>query len=171
MTREDALMILDCARPYTNHGCGYDDDELEEALNMAISALRAKEIRDDCLSKFQVITAICERYAKHERNDELQFYTCEIKQEMVNLIQNLPSVRQLVDTRDKADAAAHLLMDFDPHGKPDSERIGKYTVYFHGDRLYSVRAVDSAIVWLVKSGSPHEAVMTIWKVMRRECCL
>ena len=167
MTREDALMILDCARPYTNHGCGYDDDELEEALNMAISALRAKEIRDDCLSKDQVITAICERYVQHERKGELQFYTCEIKQEMVNLIQNLPSVRQLVDTKDKADAAARLLMEFYTKGC-DALKIGKYTVYHHGDGLYSVRTVDSTMVNLVEANSPHEAAMKVRKVTEDE---
>lgn len=39
MTREEAIIILDCERPYGNCGCGASDEEIEKALNMAIQAL------------------------------------------------------------------------------------------------------------------------------------
>lgn len=39
MTREEAIIILDCERPYGNCGCGASIEEIEDALNMAIEAL------------------------------------------------------------------------------------------------------------------------------------
>ena len=33
MTREEAVIILDCERPYGNCGCGASDEEIEDALN------------------------------------------------------------------------------------------------------------------------------------------
>ena len=39
MTREEAIIILDCKRPYENCGCGASIEEIEDALNMAIKAL------------------------------------------------------------------------------------------------------------------------------------
>ena len=39
MTREEAITILDCERPYGSCGCGATDEEIEEALDMAIKAL------------------------------------------------------------------------------------------------------------------------------------
>ncbi len=52
MTRGDAITILDCERPYGSCGCGATDEEIEEALDMAIKALDfakwvATEIFDD----------------------------------------------------------------------------------------------------------------------------
>ena len=43
MTREEAITILDCERPYGNCGCGATDEEIEEALDMAIKALEHPE--------------------------------------------------------------------------------------------------------------------------------
>lgn len=41
MTREEAITIIDCERPYASGGCGANDEEIEEAFNMAINALTA----------------------------------------------------------------------------------------------------------------------------------
>lgn len=41
MTVKEAIDILDCERPYGEcRGCGRTDEELEEALLMAINALK-----------------------------------------------------------------------------------------------------------------------------------
>ena len=46
MTREEAITILDCERPYGSCGCGATDEEIEEALDMAIKALEQEPILD-----------------------------------------------------------------------------------------------------------------------------
>ena len=51
MTREDAVIILDCERPYGNCGCGASDEEIEDALNMAIKALEQEPILDKIRSE------------------------------------------------------------------------------------------------------------------------
>ena len=60
------------------------------------------------------------------------------------------------------DDAAHILMEFYPRNC-DAFKIGEYTVYHHGDGLYSVRTVDSTMVNLVEANSPHEAAMKVRK--------
>ena len=54
------------------------------------------------------------------------------------------------------DDAAHTLMGFYPRNC-DAFKIGEYTVYDHGDRLYSVRRPDRDAVILVHANSPHDA--------------
>lgn len=46
MTKEEAITILDCTRPYGSRGCGATDEEIEEALDMAIKALEQEPILD-----------------------------------------------------------------------------------------------------------------------------
>ena len=46
MTREEAIIILDCERPYGNCGCGASIEEIEDALNMAIKALEQEPVLD-----------------------------------------------------------------------------------------------------------------------------
>lgn len=46
MTREEAIIILDCERPYGNCGCGASIEEIEDALNMAIKALKQEPVLD-----------------------------------------------------------------------------------------------------------------------------
>lgn len=43
MTNEEAIFILECCRPYGNRWCGATDEEIEEALNMAIEALSGQQ--------------------------------------------------------------------------------------------------------------------------------
>ena len=52
---------------------------------------------------------------------------------------------------------AHRLMVYIPIGLNNAERIGKYNIVFHGDRLYSVRRPDRDAVVLIHADSPHDA--------------
>lgn len=54
MTREEAIIILDCKRPYGDCGCGASIEEIEDALNMAIKALE-QEPCEDCVSRRAVL--------------------------------------------------------------------------------------------------------------------
>lgn len=53
MTRKDAIMILDCERPYGSCGCGASDEEIEEALNMAIKCLEQESILNKIYTDIQ----------------------------------------------------------------------------------------------------------------------
>lgn len=53
MTREEAIRILDYERPNGNCGCGASDEEIEEALTMAIKALE-QEPCEDAISRQSV---------------------------------------------------------------------------------------------------------------------
>ena len=59
------------------------------------------------------------------------------------------------------DRAAHVLMKMNPFGLAGSERIGRYTVTFHGERLYSLRRTDSSAVILIYADNPHAAVRKV----------
>ena len=61
------------------------------------------------------------------------------------------------------DEAAHNLINFNPYNLCGNYRIGNYNVFYHENRLYSIRCVYSSIVWLVFANSPHDAVMKISK--------
>lgn len=62
---------------------------------------------------------------------------------------------------------AHRLMVYIPIGLNNAERIGKYNIVFHGDRLYSLRRPDSDIVVLVHANNPHEAVSKVRGIYER----
>ncbi len=53
------------------------------------------------------------------------------------------------------DKAAHKLMNFRP--AKEVEKDG-YSVFYHEERLYSVRHIKSGIVCLVYAASPYEAI-------------
>ena len=53
MTREEAIIILDCERPYGNCGCGASIEEIEDALNMAIKALKQEPVLDKIRAEIQ----------------------------------------------------------------------------------------------------------------------
>ena len=72
MTNEEAIVILDCERPYGNSGCGATEEEIEEALNMAIKAL-GKESCDDCISRAEAVKAMAEL-----EQDDIKTYGCSI---------------------------------------------------------------------------------------------
>lgn len=55
----------------------------------------------------------------------------------------------------RIDKAAHELMDFRP--VKEIEKDG-YSVFYHEERLYSVRHIRTGILSLVYAASPHEAV-------------
>lgn len=62
---------------------------IESENEQAISAL------DPCVKyvdRDKLISAICEKYCEHERNGELYFDACRIKQDLANLIVDFPSV-------------------------------------------------------------------------------
>lgn len=51
MTREEAITIIDCERPYASGGCGANDEEIEEAFNMAINALEQLTSYEQTINK------------------------------------------------------------------------------------------------------------------------
>lgn len=53
MTEEEALIILNCVRPYGNCGCGVSDEEIEEALNIAIKAVKQKAMLNKIYTDIQ----------------------------------------------------------------------------------------------------------------------
>ncbi len=55
----------------------------------------------------------------------------------------------------RIDKAAHELMEFRPN---DRYYANGYTVFYHEERLYSVRNVENGMVSLVYAGNPQEAV-------------
>lgn len=61
------------------------------------------------------------------------------------------------------DKAAHMVMKFNPFGLCGEHTIGEYRVFYHEDRLYSVRRVNSAAVVLVYATSPFDAVAKVMK--------
>ena len=46
MTREEAIRILECTMPNSSMGCGASDEEIEEAMMMAIKTLEQELILD-----------------------------------------------------------------------------------------------------------------------------
>lgn len=50
MTKEDAIIILECIMPNSSMGCGASGEEIEKALMMAIKALE-QEPCEDCVSR------------------------------------------------------------------------------------------------------------------------
>lgn len=66
MTREDAIKILKCAMPYSNMGCGASDEEIEEAMTLAIQALE-QQIRDDTVNRQAMIDMIKDVHAVLEK--------------------------------------------------------------------------------------------------------
>lgn len=58
--------------------------------------------------------------------------------------------------RDNIDEAARLLMEF----KPEKAEVlyGHYEVFYHEDRLYSVRNTETGVISLVFASSPSMAV-------------
>ena len=59
MTREEAIIILDCERPYGNCGCGASDEEIEDALNMAIKALEQEPSIDELRAEITALQNRC----------------------------------------------------------------------------------------------------------------
>lgn len=59
------------------------------------------------------------------------------------------------------DIMAHLLMQFNPFGLCGEHTIGEYRVFYHENRLYSVRRLNSAAVVLVYAASPFDAVAKV----------
>ena len=66
MTREEAIIILDCERPYGNCGCGASVEEIEDALNMAIQALEQEPC--DAISRQSAIFLASD--LKHDLPDD-----------------------------------------------------------------------------------------------------
>lgn len=56
MTREEAIIILDCERPYGNCGCGASIEEIEDALNIAIKSLEQDSILDKIRAEIMNLT-------------------------------------------------------------------------------------------------------------------
>ena len=65
MTREEAIIILDCERPYGNCGCGASIEEIEDALNMAIKALEQQPC-EDAISREGAIGAVTNLFEMSE---------------------------------------------------------------------------------------------------------
>ena len=59
------------------------------------------------------------------------------------------------------DKAAHMVMQFSPCGLGGEHTIGEYRVFYHENRLYSVRRVNSTAVILVYAASPFDAVAKV----------
>lgn len=62
MTRETAIIILEYAMPNSSMGCGESDEKIEEAMNMAIKALKREaqsyySKRNSDISNFDKIIA------------------------------------------------------------------------------------------------------------------
>lgn len=59
------------------------------------------------------------------------------------------------------DKAVHTVMEFNPLGLCGEERIGEYSVFYHENRLYSIRAAFSGAVILITADSPFQAVSKV----------
>ena len=59
------------------------------------------------------------------------------------------------------DIMAHMVMKFNPFGLCGEHTIGEYRVFYHENRLYSVRRVNSTAVILVYAASPFDAVAKV----------
>lgn len=73
----------------------------------------------------------------------------------------LETAIELLQKHSQIDTAAYYMMQHHLSNMIGTEKIGKYTVCHHGDRLYSVHSVDSAVVHLVYADNPHKAAMKI----------
>ena len=75
MTKEDAIKILKCAMPYSNMGCGASDDEIEEAMTLAIQALEQQTCNDvankqTVIDMIKDVHAVLEKYLDLLNKDE-----------------------------------------------------------------------------------------------------
>lgn len=98
-------------------------------------------------------------------DDKLEFDEfCRADGTWVDVHQLICEARERINpelTNDfEINTAVRMIINFYPTGC-NALKIGKYTVYHHGDGLYSVRTVDSTMVNLVEANSPHEAAMKV----------
>lgn len=61
----------------------------------------------------------------------------------------------------KIDKAAHSLMEFIPREGCGGLIDGFYMVFYHEERLYSVRNTSTGVVSLVYADSPHDAIQKV----------
>lgn len=59
------------------------------------------------------------------------------------------------------DKAAHTVMEFNPHKLCGEVRIGEYSVFYHENRLYSIRAAFLGAVILITADNPFQAVSKV----------
>ena len=67
MTREEAITILDCERPYGSCGCGATDEEIEESINMAIKALEQEPVLDKIRSEIEQTAKDYDKFDDYRR--------------------------------------------------------------------------------------------------------
>ena len=64
------------------------------------------------------------------------------------------------------DRMAHTLMEFSPTANTCGSTVKDgYIAFYHEDRLYSVRHIDSGILLLIYAKNPYEAIEKVKKVV------
>ncbi len=64
------------------------------------------------------------------------------------------------------DRMAHTLMEFSPTANTSGSTVKDgYIAFYHDDRLYSVRHIESGVLVLIYADSPYDAIK---KVKRKE---